>query len=122
MNSEVFFKTKKRLVKALCDCKGSPTTDILGDEEFKTAFINDKCKILQLELLKAAIRLDNAVLMKSFIDYGFSVNYVKSGQEMFEPPLWKTIVEGRYQLAEMLIQAGANVNQRGGPSNFDGNS
>lgn len=111
-----FFREKTMLLLNALNCSdNSLVSDILCDEKFTTAFVrHESCtRIIQLKLLNAMICCNEAEMLKFFLDQGFDVNVEEElMMEIDEPPLWNAVVADRDHLAGMLIQAGANVNQR----------
>ena len=73
--------------------KGNPDVTIV-DENKQTAF-------------HIAVEKEYFPIMKQFIDYGVDVDFPK----IIEPPIFWSVVNGKDNLTELLITAGADVNK-----------
>lgn len=112
---EILKAQLQQLRKAVEEGRLAIVDEILDDEKFKTAFKSNSSHLgeYQLNLLNTAAYKYYAETVEKLIAHGITPN-VEDRKCPVIQPLWYAIINGRDQIAKILINAGANVNRRAG--------
>ncbi|XP_031784194.1 putative ankyrin repeat protein RF_0381 [Nasonia vitripennis] len=112
---EVFTAQLQQLRKAVEEGYLAIVNEIFQDDAFKRAFKRSKSRLgeYQLNLLNTAACKYYTEIVEKLISHEITLN-VEDKKFPVIQPLWYAIINGRYQIAKILIRAGADVNRRAG--------